>query len=274
MTDVSFSRRQPGDVVVLRLVETPTSAAMVHAFMGDPAEIRGYPFMANGRIVTVQARPDRVVADTGAGVALFQPAGTLLPRWLLEEQRYLPEPQSAPGDSLRLLFPDRPYDVTLFFETDAEPSWFYDAFFGDGLQAGWRERRRSAGGAAEPPRAKGTPGRFRGWYVNLQSPFRRMPYGFDIVDLTLDIVARPDRSWYLKDVDELDLAVSTGACTQALADALHRAATEVVALIESAASPFDEIWTAWRPPPGWAIDTIPDGWQDSADIQDAWWSLE
>ncbi len=115
---------------------------------------------------------------------------------------------------------------------------------------------------------------FRGWYVNLQSPFRRTPYGYDIVDLTLDVVVRPDRTWYLKDVDELEAAVRAGACTQSMADALHRAAAGVTALIDAAASPFDDTWTAWRPDRESRIDVIPDGWQDDAGIQDTWWSLE
>ncbi len=260
-----------GDTVVLRYVETAVSAAMVHAVIGDV--LAGQPFLANGRVVTVGARPYVVVEDSDNLVALFQPAGTLLPRWVIAEQRYLENPQRAPGDSLRLLYPGRAYDVTLFFDPVGEPPWFYDALFGaEGLQAGWREQRRRSGGNDEAPR--GVPGRFRGWYVNMQSPFRRMPFGYDIVDLTLDIVARPDRSWYLKDVDELEAAVRAGACTQEFSDALHRAAAGATKLIDAAASPFDGTWTSWRPEPGTAINVFPDGWQNDAGIREAWWSLD
>jgi uncharacterized protein DUF402 len=188
---------QPGEVVVLRYVETPASVRMVHAIMGDPAKgsaSNAYPFLIHGEVVTVQARPYRVVQDTEDLLALHQPEGTLQPRWLIPEGRYLDDPPRSRGETLRLLFPGRAYDVTLFFEGKGEVPWFYDALFdGDGLQPGWRERRRSspdAQGVAAPKQDR----RFRGWYVNLQSPFRRTAYGVDIVDHTLDIVVRPDRS--------------------------------------------------------------------------------
>ena len=43
----------PGDIVVLRYVETEASARMVRAIMGDAAGTPGQvPFMIDGRVVT------------------------------------------------------------------------------------------------------------------------------------------------------------------------------------------------------------------------------
>ncbi|HLF76567.1 MAG TPA: DUF402 domain-containing protein [Dehalococcoidia bacterium] len=261
-----------GDVVVLRYVETPVSAGIVHAYMGNPALIAGIPFLVDGRIATVAARPYRVIADTDDFIALYQPEGTKLPRWLIDAKRYLPEPQQTRGASLRLLFPNRAYDVTLFFETDGDIPWFFDGLFeADGLREGWRERRRAL---TNDSLRKGKGGRFRGWYVNLQSPPRRTSYGFDIADLALDIVARPDRSWYWKDEDELAMGLAAGACTPAFAAWLRRTGDGVIKLIQEGASPFDDEWRHWRSPGGWTIETIPDGWQDPPALLKQWWEID
>ena len=269
---MSETRWQPGDTVVLRYVETPDSARIVHAYMGDPAIIAGVPFLSNGRILTTMARPYRVVADNDSFTALHQPANTTMPRWIIDENRYLPNPQVMLASSLRFFFPGKPYDITLFFETSGEVPWFYDQLFeGEGMTPGWRERRRVAGTDSEPKR-NGDPGRFRGWYVNLQSPPRRTSYGIDIADLALDIVVRPDRSWYWKDEDELQMALEAGACTPEFASHIRHAGEEVVDLIKTRQTPFDDEWTAWRPPEGWAIETLPDGWQTAPALHEQWWT--
>ena len=103
--------------------------------------------------------------------------------------------------------------------------------------------------------------RFRGWYVNMLLPFRRTPAGFDIVDNTLDIVVRPDGTWYWKDEDELALAVDKGACTEAYAAAVRRTGEEVVELIEARRVPFDDTWTGWHADGYTPITEVPEGWQ-------------
>jgi hypothetical protein len=215
---------QPGEVVVLRNVETPTTVRMLHAINGNPVAPgsgKREPFLVDGEIVTVGARPYRVVVDSDDIVALYQPEGTPMPRWHVGKGRYLDGTQVSKGESLRLLFPGRSYDVTLFFEAAGEVPWFYDALFGgDGLQPGWREQRRQSSDAPETGDGAAPAGRrFRGWYVNTLLPFRRTPVGIDIVDNTLDIVVRPDRDWYWKDQDELQIAVAKGACSEAYARA-------------------------------------------------------
>ena len=247
---------------MLRYVETATSARMVHAIMGDPAQIRGEPFLSRGEMLTVQARPYRMVEDSEDVVALFMPEGTVTQRWHIAEQRYLAGAPVSQGETLRLLFPGAPYDVTLFLEGEGKLPWLFDGLFeGEGLIEGWRERRRAEGEDAFrlPPRPV-EPGRFRGWYVNIQTPFRRMPYGFDVSDMTLDIVVRPDRSWYWKDTDELRLVVDAGACSEAQAEMIWEAGRQAVRLIESGSAPFDASWRRWDLPRE-PIQDVPDGWQ-------------
>jgi len=245
---------------------------MVHAIMGDPALIRGVPFLENGQYVTVGARPYRVIEDSDDIVVLFQPEGTAIARWDLTEGRLMAGPQASQGDSLRLLYPGRPYDVTLFFEAQGEPPWMFDGLFeGEGLVAGWRERRRALGEDAfrGPPRSP-EPGRFRGWYVNIETPFKRTSYGFEVADMTLDIAVRPDRSFYLKDEDELEVALAAGACSESEAAAIRSAAEGVTQLIVSGIAPFDESWRRWLPFPREAIGEIPDGWQATPELTNGW----
>jgi hypothetical protein len=235
---------------------------MVHAILGDPATAHGHPFLANGRVVSVQARPYRVVRETGDLTALLQTEGTAIPRWHIDERRLLSEPGRIQGHSLRLLYPGKLYDITLFFEANGDLPWFYDALYGEaGVAPGWRQKRRSNPHIEATPSRRLGAGTFRGWYVNVQEPVRRTPVGFDVVDLTLDIVVRPDLSWYWKDEDELALALSRGGLSEAFAAQIRHAGEEVVELIESRQSPFNG---EWAPLPGIShapITDIADGWQ-------------
>ena len=58
---------------------------------------------------------------------------------------------------------------------------------------------------------------FRGWYVNLQEPFRRTSLGFDTQDLELDLVVALDGSWQYKDEEKLAGWIDRGRCAY-----LHR----------------------------------------------------
>jgi hypothetical protein len=236
---------------------------MVQAVVGDPAGSPGQPpFLVDGRVVTVQARPHRVVVDDADLVALYQPENTPLPRWSIEQQAYLPDTQKPPVEALRLLFPGKAYDISLFFQPDGRAPWFYDAMFeGVGQTPGWRQRRKVDGTDHYDAGKTWTPGTFRGWYVNIDLPFARKPYGFDIVDLTLDIVVRPDLSWYWKDEDELDMAVAAGALSEADVARIWDAGKEVVGLIDGRKMPFDQSWTTFEIPDRSPITSFPDGWQ-------------
>jgi hypothetical protein len=69
---------------------------------------------------------------------------------------------------------------------------------------------------------------FRGWYVNLQDPVRRVPTGFDTADHMLDITVAPDRSWSWKDEHEMAEAVRIGRFTAAEAAAIRATGEQVI----------------------------------------------
>lgn len=107
-------------------------------------------------------------------------------------------------------------------------------------------------------------GRFRNWYVNVETPPVRWEdpgaAGFDSDDLELDVVIAPDRSCVLKDEDELDAAVRAGDLVPRVAE---RTRLEAAAAIDAATSgrpPFDGRLVDFRPDPAWPAPTLPDGW--------------
>ncbi len=94
---------------------------------------------------------------------------------------------------------------------------------------------------------------FRGWYVQLESPWSRSRFGFDTQDHTLDISVDADGTWHWKDEDELEVAVASGFFN-ALQAAEFRAEGERVL----AEWPFPTGWETWRPDPSWPIPALPD----------------
>lgn len=98
---------------------------------------------------------------------------------------------------------------------------------------------------------------FEGWYVNLQEPHVRTPFGFDTVDQVLDIVVQPDLSWSWKDEDELEGAVRAGRFTLEEAREIRAEGERVLALW-----PFPTGWEEWRPDPSWPVPQSPDGWDE------------
>lgn len=101
---------------------------------------------------------------------------------------------------------------------------------------------------------------FAGWYVNLEDPWRRSPFGFDSTDHLLDIRIGPDRTWRWKDEDHLAEAVEIGLFTAECARAIRAEGERAIARIQAWTIPFDEGWENWRPDPEWALPSIPEGW--------------
>jgi predicted RNA-binding protein associated with RNAse of E/G family len=99
--------------------------------------------------------------------------------------------------------------------------------------------------------------RFQGWYLNLQTPLRRSPVGFDLWDQVLDVVVRPDRTWSWKDEDECAEATRLGVLAPGEAAAIRAEGERLIARL-------DEIvptgWEDWRPHPGWPPLVLPAGW--------------
>jgi hypothetical protein len=52
--------------------------------------------------------------------------------------------------------------------------------------------------------------RFKGWYVQLEEPWRPSGFGFDTADHALDIWVASDGSWRWKDEHELDVGLELG----------------------------------------------------------------
>lgn len=100
---------------------------------------------------------------------------------------------------------------------------------------------------------------FGGWYVNIQDPLRRTPFGFDTTDNVLDILIEPDlSSWQWKDEHELEEAVRLGRFTPEEAEAVREQGRRAVRTLEARAWPFDRDWSAWRPDPAWGKPELPD----------------
>ena len=222
---MSVRHWQPGDSVILRFLTTPRA-------------IRYGQTIHDDSLVMMHGWPHVVVKDTDELIVLYRPEGNLNLSWDVLEQRFLEPPATVPrGYALRLLFPGKAYDVTLFYDAGNGVSPFIESYFGAGE------------------------GHFRGWKVDLVTPVRRSEFGYDTVDEVLDILVSPDRSYQWKDEDQMALLMRKGVYTLEEAGQIRKAGREVIKLIESAKSPFDDEWTDWQPSPELALRDIPHGWQ-------------
>jgi len=98
------------------------------------------------------------------------------------------------------------------------------------------------------------------YYINLEDPFRRTVMGFDYLDQMLDVIIKPDlSSWYWKDEDELEEAITLGLVSQKRAVALRAEGEKAARWIQSGKSPFNE-WINWKPDSSWAVPVLPEGW--------------
>ncbi len=98
---------------------------------------------------------------------------------------------------------------------------------------------------------------FRGWYVNLQEPIRRTPYGFDFRDLALDLLVAPDLSWCPKDEDHLAQGAELGIFSAAEVRAVHDERDRVLARLDEL---FPTGWEGFRPDPSWSTPELPAEW--------------
>ncbi|GAA0279442.1 DUF402 domain-containing protein [Cryptosporangium japonicum] len=103
-------------------------------------------------------------------------------------------------------------------------------------------------------------GRFRNWYVNVETPPVRWSSGFDSDDLELDVVIAPDRSCVLKDEDELEAAVEAGDIPTRVADRTRLEAAKAIDAATAGRPPFDGRLTDFVPHPSWALPTLLDEW--------------
>ncbi|MGZ4131644.1 MAG: DUF402 domain-containing protein [Actinomycetota bacterium] len=107
----------------------------------------------------------------------------------------------------------------------------------------------------------GPQGRLQEYYVNLQSPLRRSPAGFDTVEHLLDVTIPPDRSsWSWKDEDELAQAVTRGLFTEEDAEWFRHWGERAVEHVLLREPPFDADWEGWTPDPSWHAEELPPDW--------------
>jgi hypothetical protein len=98
---------------------------------------------------------------------------------------------------------------------------------------------------------------FRGWYVNLQEPFRRTSLGFDTQDLELDIVVGLDGSWHYKDSEKLELWVERGRWTEMEVAEIRREGAAIAAELEAGRRWWSEDWASWEPDPACDVPALP-----------------
>ena len=104
------------------------------------------------------------------------------------------------------------------------------------------------------------------WYVNLQTAFVRTAAGYDTQDLELDLVVRPDGSWFTKDRELLDQRVDEGRFTPGLRDWIVALGDSLAAELDANQHWWDHRWAEWEPPATWCDSKLPPGWSDpSAD---------
>ncbi len=102
----------------------------------------------------------------------------------------------------------------------------------------------------------------KGWYINIDAPYRRTRFGFDTWDMFLDVVVDPDRkSWRYKDEDEFADAVAAGLFTEREANEVRATAAQALETVKSNRPPFDSIWARWRPDVLWDTPLLPDDWE-------------
>ncbi|MEX0781046.1 MAG: DUF402 domain-containing protein, partial [Dehalococcoidia bacterium] len=165
-----------------------------------------------------------IVVQDDALLALYIPAGTLHKRWSgTGVDRKLVD-VAWRVDTLRLMYPGAHHSIWATWERHGED------------------------------RA------FRGYYVNMEEPFRRTAIGFDTNDHMLDILVAPDLSWKWKDEDVVADFLARGVYSAEFAAAIRAEGERVAAAIEGRGSPFCDAWDCWAPPPSVQPPALPEGW--------------
>jgi len=186
------------------------------------------------------ARPAIVVADQPNLTAFWLPAGT---RWKAATTPPTREPARIRGERLAQSLVRGDWILT-DHDWDMSTLWVSDPGAGHAVGISWRPN-----------------GEFAGWYVNLQEPFRRTSFGFQWMDLMLDIIVAPDRTWRWKDEDELQLMVDHGVFDERLALDVREEGERVISRLRRKEGPFSDRWPEWRPNPAWTTPVLSPGWE-------------
>ena len=198
---------------------------------GDPVMLRNCGFFMGDGWCT----PHALVQETPDLVVLFRPEGVQTQIWQMERQEFVEMPVTR-MDMLRLMFPGRMYAIELFFDA-GKGTPPYSIFEGEG--------------------------RFRGWKVNMEAAFRRTPIGFDTTDHFVDIVVKPDLTWYWKDEEDMRQWRKKGAYQPGEIESFLAAGREAEEMIKRRLAPFDEVWSNWQDESlaGRPLPKVPEGWE-------------
>lgn len=164
-------------------------------------------------------------------------------------------------------------DLLALFMPEGSPLAFADDFFGEPHP--WSGRDRWEGhGVLQLQRPgemhaiwvfwHGIAREFRGWYVNLQEPFRRTQRGFDTQDLELDIIVGLDGSRRYKDDEKLEAWVERGRWTAEEIAAIRREGVAIVEELDAGRRWWSDEWATWEPDPDWAAPALPRDWASRA----------
>ena len=107
-----------------------------------------------------------------------------------------------------------------------------------------------------------TSDKFKGYYINFQTPFQRSHIGFETNDLELDIVIDPQFTWTIKDEYLYELGLREGCISKSQNFAIENTKSALLPLINHRQYPFDGTWVNWRPDPTWKPATLPEGWKN------------
>jgi hypothetical protein len=97
-------------------------------------------------------------------------------------------------------------------------------------------------------------------YINFQLPFRRTKFGFDTLDLELDLIVEPTYEWRWKDLDDYQGGIECGVLHQEWIQEIDAAQQEVFDRLEKRQYPLDGSWLNWMPDPNWSPPKLPENW--------------
>jgi hypothetical protein len=182
----------------------------------------------------------RVVHDTDASVALWRPRGTVRKVPVTPPTR-----ERAATRTQRLMQSLSLCDWVLVDHVwDVDNLWLMRPGEWSAIWVGWRPVFENYG-----------------WYVNLQEPFVRTDRGFQMMDMMLDVIVDPDRTWHWKDEDDFQGLRDFDLIDASTAELVRAEAERVITDVEANRPPFCDEWHDWRPDAGWGIPVLPDDWE-------------
>jgi predicted RNA-binding protein associated with RNAse of E/G family len=98
---------------------------------------------------------------------------------------------------------------------------------------------------------------FRGWYLNLQEPFRRTELGYDTQDLELDIWLPREGGFQLKDDHVMEDRVAEGRFTAEQVAFTRGEAARIVEELERDGHWWSDEWATWEPDADWPTPRFP-----------------